>query len=610
MISRPCRLASFFCLIAVSVSVFLAADVELRGATITAASVSLVDVSAAVVSAVDGDTVIVPSGTATWTSQLAITNAITLIGQTTTDSVAGTAVDNTIIIDNLPSTQDTPLIVITSGSGKSYRLSGFTFQDARTTLSTQGYVSLSGQSQAVRVDHCHFTTMPDQAVNIHVGGGVYGVADHNVLEPAHTQFFDFENGNQGSSTTSLGNPAWAAATAWGSGNFFFAEDNYVNCVYTRQQVVTDGNAGARFVFRHNHCWNSIVYVHGTEGAARGGRAMEVYGNDFHNSFTTAAGGGIRSGGLLFYNNTYSGTPLSGNFSIQVYRTFASFGPTWGNGADGSSFWDVNDTEGNGTWVEGHTPYLYFPASGYATCANPSASATQILDASAQNWLTDKWKGFGVRRLSDSQINLITGNNANTLFISLSQQSSTPSWVSGNQYQIHKVLVALDQSSRGQGDLVSCTIEGGTTVCTNTETNSQAWPHQVLDPCYGWNNKQGTTNITITAPATGGTTFVENRDFYNEAIPVGGVQMTGVGIGTLANRPANGVAGTDITGVTTNPPGTAYWATDVPSVNASKDNGALYVWSSGAWVLYYQPYTYPHPLVSGVLSAPTNLRIVN
>ena len=99
---------------------------------------------------------------------------------------------------------------------------------------------------------------------------------------------------------------------------------------------------------------------------------------------------------------------------------------------------------------------------------------------------------------------------------------------------------------------------------------------------------------------------ENIEFYNQAAAVNGVQRTGVGVGTLAQRPASGVDGVDIAHVTTNPPGTAYWATDVPSINGSTDKGALYVWRGGAWVLYYQPYTYPHPLARD-LEPPSNLQ---
>ena len=67
---------------------------------INARSLSLTDVRTAIASAADGDTVILPAGTAVWHSTLTIAKGITLQGQTTTDSTNGTAVDNTIIQDS------------------------------------------------------------------------------------------------------------------------------------------------------------------------------------------------------------------------------------------------------------------------------------------------------------------------------------------------------------------------------------------------------------------------------------------------------------------------------------------------------------------------------
>ena len=74
-----------------------AASGAAQAKSITALTPSFFDVSKAIGSAVDGDTVIIPAGKASWTSQLVITKAITLMGKTTTDSVAGTAVDKTIM---------------------------------------------------------------------------------------------------------------------------------------------------------------------------------------------------------------------------------------------------------------------------------------------------------------------------------------------------------------------------------------------------------------------------------------------------------------------------------------------------------------------------------
>src|SRR5947207_14215264 len=86
-------------------ALLFAASGAAQAKSITALTPSFSDVSKAIGSAVGGDTVIIPAGKASWTRQLVISKAITLIGRTTTNSVAGTAVDSTIIVNNLPTTQ-------------------------------------------------------------------------------------------------------------------------------------------------------------------------------------------------------------------------------------------------------------------------------------------------------------------------------------------------------------------------------------------------------------------------------------------------------------------------------------------------------------------------
>ena len=51
------------------------------------------------------------------------------------------------------------------------------------------------------------------------------------------------------------------------------------------------------------------------------------------------------------------------------------------------------------------------------------------------------------------------------------------WKAGDQYQIHKVLIALDQPGGGKGDLIT-----GTTPINST-TETAMWPHQALEPTY-------------------------------------------------------------------------------------------------------------------------------
>src|SRR6266403_1351347 len=79
--------------------VFLLASVacmlssRLEAATINAKSVSFTDVASAITLAKEGDLVVVPAGTASWTSTLTITKGITLQG-------AGN--NTTVILDNIP----------------------------------------------------------------------------------------------------------------------------------------------------------------------------------------------------------------------------------------------------------------------------------------------------------------------------------------------------------------------------------------------------------------------------------------------------------------------------------------------------------------------------
>src|SRR5260370_34952883 len=75
----------------------LAWHAKLTAKTIKASSPSQPDVQTAINSAGNDDTVIVPAGTASWSSTLVITKGITLVGSTTRDSFAGTSKDQTII---------------------------------------------------------------------------------------------------------------------------------------------------------------------------------------------------------------------------------------------------------------------------------------------------------------------------------------------------------------------------------------------------------------------------------------------------------------------------------------------------------------------------------
>jgi hypothetical protein len=109
-----------------------------------------------------------------------------------------------------------------------------------------------------------------------------------------------------------------------------------------------------------------------------------------------------------------------------------------------------------------------------------------------------------------------------------------------------------------------------------QRNHPTWPQQAVEPFYVWSNR---LNGAQTNLGNAGYAFLrENHDFYNENPSFNGA--AGIGVGPVANRPSGGNDGV------------GYWATDQQQ---------LYVRRQGAWAVYYRPFVYPHPLVSG--SAP-------
>lgn len=100
------------------------------GATRTAASASLADVQAAVAAASDGDTVLIPNGSATWTGGISTTKQIIIRAQNYTPTPAGTAgtatTSRNVTIQNNSSV---PLFQFTSGNSYHVGLGGIRFNE-------------------------------------------------------------------------------------------------------------------------------------------------------------------------------------------------------------------------------------------------------------------------------------------------------------------------------------------------------------------------------------------------------------------------------------------------------------------------------------------------
>lgn len=512
--SRPRLLAR---LVAPVVAILIAVAGQTNAAIINAASPALVDVASAVTLASDGDTVVVPAGTATWNSTLFINKGITLRGATTVDTSSGlgTTNDQTVIVDGSSAT----LLTGTFTPSQSFRLTGFTFRKGTSTTVQGVGVGLGGTCPSVRVDHCHFDQIyRNDQFNPH--GWIYGVIDHckfdsvNGAVAIHVAHDTWNN-------TQYGDGSWADSPYFGSEKFIFIEDNIFNTLAGVNGNI-DCNQGGRYVARYNSFFNSCPATHGNDsgGRARSSRALEFYNNTINYTFAWP-GNQIRGGTAVLHHNTLTGS-VTGLMALKCYRTwltFAVFGC-----ASGHNGFDSNDPNA-----------LY--ASGTAASPTTSGDTSTITDTT-KSWAVNQWANYSLTNTATEYGSYVISNTAHTITYdsAVTSGGNSLSFTAGQGYQIYKVLIPIDQPGRGKGDLLS----GSTPV--NSTTGTAAWPNQGLEPAYAWNNTLNGNNLHITG---GGPTLKEGRDFYND--------------------------------------------TPMPG---------------------YTPYVYPHPLVSGVPAAPTNLRIAS
>jgi hypothetical protein len=474
-----------------------------QGATLSAASCSQIDVQAAIDAAQDGDTVLLPAGTATWTKTVTIgapgdPNRAKFI------TLQGAGMDKTVIIHGVdPNNALTAAtnflsnaLAVFAKPGGITRITGLTFNGGSLPGDpyNKGILAIHGNSRQCRVDHVHFIVTRCAGLMFYAVGGV---VDHNVFDLVgwHFGIYGF-NGNSGYG--GHGDLAWSQPHYAGTDVPFFIEDNVFNGT-TINTVAHDGWNGERVVLRHNTLKNAVISNHGTEsgGRYRAARFSEVY----HNTFTFTNMDyyayhplSLRGGNGVFFNNTVTapiGKAPPYEIPAAYHRDVFDF-HTWG-AADGHAPFDLND------------PILY--ASGSHTGLAGSANLT---DAS-KNWASNQWIGYSLRNMTKGFGTRILGNTANSIQGAVSSWGPARVFDPGDTYEIKKVIAGLDQTGRGQGDLLT----GITPI--NSVTGTAVWPRQVSEPSYAWNNTINGIALNIASQSYH---IVANRDFFN-GIPMPG-----------------------------------------------------------------------------------------
>jgi hypothetical protein len=599
---------------------FLAPIAKAQG-TYTAVSCSQVAILAASVAEqvapADGDIIAIPPGNCTWTGnttlQTKFTKSVTIQGAGAISATAGgastTGADNTIITDHFSGGASRWLV--TCASGKTCRITGIAFYEDSTSVSTNGGMltlhSAAGTTQW-RADHLHLKVKSGNE-GIFVGGSgsgfVSGVGDHNFFEPATGQTsgltfnYAFHNGYgwNGTSTSSV-NASWAASPNWGSGRFFFVEDNYMHNTDT-----SDGGEGARYVLRHNNVVCDVgqisgcqLFSHTTREGERGDLAREIYANTFlQNPGTTTVIVPINSGTALIWGNKVSGYQQIANLDNQrQYSEDFQFSPIpTGLGycgpapyMRGTASLAANSTAVTGSgfstnWTAKDSNLLMIITG--ATCAvtSPNASKTATCPVASVN--------------SSSSITLSLASSTATTNAIFQVGSPWDGNVNVTGYP------CLDQPGRSLGDLLSG-FPGQTPNLMNTVTGTQTWPHQVLTPVYVWGNTftNGIGSAALIRANTTTNTFFNNQDYFMDFGTYGNSGSfngtAGIGEGLLSARPSACTAGTDpATGGSAM--GAGYWATDT---------NTLYVCNpTDTWTAYYTPYAYPNPLTTGTTGTNVN-----
>lgn len=435
------------------------------GATNIAASCSQSDVQAAIAASNPGDTVIVPAGTCAWTVSVLLTNQINLLFQ------------QTVIQDSIINTGDganSSCLQVAVGPTPDIetRVAGVTFVTGSraTKLFDSGNIHLGGGANKVRIDHNNFFATQ----NIGIGGGdVFGVIDHNNFnaQGAFTQPMKLTHQSYGGAANGYG--AWALPSWTNSyhedASAIYIEDNTGTNNSGSPGLGIDGFGGARWVDRHN-IWDRIIDGgHGTETTAQfaGCRLKDIY-NSLFICHGDSEPGHWRSGSGVIVSNTIVNCPNF--FAVRNYRM--AFGGFY-HYANATNAWDNND------------PIIY--ASGNAT-----AGGTLTMTDGTQAWTPGQWVGFTIRNVPTGQGSVINGNTATTVSYAPPTEGANMTFTPGQQYQFRKVITVLDEVGRGQG-----------TLRNNT---APAWPNEVVDPVYAWNN----TNSS-------GGTQLDNGGYYSSVV---------------------------------------------------------------------------------------------
>jgi hypothetical protein len=279
-------------------------------ATHTADSCSYTDVLNALNAAANGDTVMVPEGTATWPSNLSIKKPIVLQG-------AGATLTVITMIGR---------IILNPTSDVSIRVTGFRFVGG-SPIAISGSTSNGYCLTKIRVDHNSFIGGIDAVV---VTGWVESLIDHNYfLNVDRSILFVGDN-----------DYAWARPILAGTSHAMFVEDNtfkWTNggggglneAIYHQEGAKTviryntfDGSEYTNYDFAICDSHGNFTYWSATTypDNSRGQPLIEIYNNvyTYHHTYRAWY---IRGGSIIAHDNAFNYVSTSVEFAVDESESY-------------------------------------------------------------------------------------------------------------------------------------------------------------------------------------------------------------------------------------------------------------------------------------------------
>jgi hypothetical protein len=337
-------------------------------AIINAASLSQSDVQAAINSAGPGDTVLLPAGSAIW-STLGDGVVINGVDQIT---IQGAGIDQTIIHDRLGHANPFTAVFRFNNyhiGAKSLRITGMTIVTDPTLYSSSSIGITSPQN--FRIDHIKITQIVRRGIlvagaqgNTDIPRGVIDncelYAPYNLSAQLITiQANDF---NFPPSVASPVNGSWAtsAGAGLGTANAVFVEDCILHMDFPNDASI-ETYSGGRCVLRNSQLHNFSIGAHGNDSSTRSGHTIELYNNTITNTYGSNQPYSInlRGGTAVMFNNTinWSGAGFLSTFPIQLQH-YRGAGHNLSNGSP--TVISMNTLAGN--FVTGRVYRIVTPGS--------------------------------------------------------------------------------------------------------------------------------------------------------------------------------------------------------------------------------------------------------